>query len=199
MFQIKSVLKFIYEIETNKKLPYLGCKISKTPVTLVTNVFVQETNTGDCIHYNSIAPHRYKTGVIRTLLKRTYKISPDWTSFNKEATRLEQKLPKNDFPMSLIDEELNKFVNTKVEGTTAANLPEPIKLFYISQMSGNYEQDELTLKKIINKELLSTSAAPISLIIPYKNKNLYSILIKNNPFNNLEESHVVYLYACLET
>ena len=54
-------------------------------------------------------------------------------------------LTNNNFPMALIDKELNKFVTTKVEGTTAANSPEPIKLFYLSQMSGKYKKEELTL------------------------------------------------------
>ena len=61
LFERKSVLKFTYEIETNKKLAFLDCMISKTPGTLVTDVFVKETNTGECMSYNSFAPHRYKT------------------------------------------------------------------------------------------------------------------------------------------
>ena len=122
------------------KLAFLDCMISKTPGTLVTDVFVKETNTGECMSYNSFAPHRYKTGVIRTLLNRAYKISHDWTSFNKEATRLKQMLTNKKFSMSIIDEELNKLATTKVEGTTAAIPSEPIKLFYCSQMSGNYNR-----------------------------------------------------------
>ena len=109
--------------------------------------FVKETITGECISYESTASHRYKTGVIRTLLNRAYKISHDWTSFNKEATRLKQMLTNNNFPMALIDKELNNFVTTKLESTTATNYPEPIKLFYRSQLSGNYNKEELTLKK----------------------------------------------------
>ena len=49
--------------------------------------------------------------------------------------------------MALIDKELNNFVTTKLESTTATNYPEPIKLFYRSQLSGNYNKEELTLKK----------------------------------------------------
>ena len=84
---------------------------------LVTDVFVNETDKEECMNYNSIVPHRYRTCVFRTLLNRAYKISHDWTPFNKEATRLKQMLANNNFPMALIDNELNKFVTTKVEGT----------------------------------------------------------------------------------
>ena len=86
--------------------------------------------------------------------------------------------------MALIDKELNKLGTTIVEGTKAADPPEPIKHFCRSQMSGNYKQEELTLKKIINKELRSTSAAPISLMVYYQNKKVSSTLIKNKHFIN---------------
>ena len=36
-------------------------------------------------------------------------------------------------------------------------------------------------------------------MVYYKNKKLSSTLIKNNPFNNPDESHVVYQYTCPET
>ena len=60
-------------------------------------------------------------------------------------------LTNNNSPMPLIDGELSKFVINVVEGTAATNLSEPIKIFYRSQMLENYKQEELTLKKIVNR------------------------------------------------
>ena len=62
-------------------------------------------------------------------------------------------LTKYIISVSLIDEEPTKFLTTKVEGTTASNPPEPIKLVYLSQMLGNYKEEQFIPKKIVCKEI----------------------------------------------
>ena len=47
LFERKSVLKFTYEIETNKKLAFLDCMISETPSTLVTGVLSKRLIQGN--------------------------------------------------------------------------------------------------------------------------------------------------------
>ena len=106
------------------------------------------------MNFNSIAHHRHKTGVNRSYSTEHIRFATtvQWTSFNNEATKLKQILTSINFPMSLTDEELNKFLAIKVEGAAAENPPELIKLLYRSQMSsGNYKQEDLIFKNTIHK------------------------------------------------
>ena len=64
-FENFSVLKFTFEVETNKTLNFLDVKITKSENRLKTSVYTKPTNEGDCINFHSIAPERYKMGVVK--------------------------------------------------------------------------------------------------------------------------------------
>ena len=62
-FEANSPLKFTYEIECNKNIAFLDTLLSRTEDGLTTTVFRKETNTGECLNYESLCPKRYKTAV----------------------------------------------------------------------------------------------------------------------------------------
>ena len=76
-FERNSVLKFIYETEVDKKLTFLDVNLSNNFDKIRTSVHIKATNSGDCMNFNSICPKRYKTGVIKSLLHRSFAISDD--------------------------------------------------------------------------------------------------------------------------
>ena len=162
-------------------------------------VFVKATNTGECINYNSIAPERYKTGVIKTMLNRAYKICSSYESLHLEINRLKQLFTNNNFPMKLIDKEVDKFLSKKLcpnPPTTPATSPEPIALYYRNQMTSTYKQEELNLKRLIETHVKPTDERKIKLMIYYKNKKLRNMFIRNNPDYDSTDHHVVYQYEC---
>lgn len=83
-----SVLKFTYELEKRKKLSFLDVLLERKNDTLQTSVHIKETNSGECMNYNSVAPEKYKLGVLKTFLNRAYSISSSWEVFNIEIERI---------------------------------------------------------------------------------------------------------------
>ena len=211
-FESNSVLKFTYETEKCGKLNFLDVMLQKEGNKLTTSVYVKNTNDGTCINYNSICPDRYKTGVIKTLLHRAFHLSSKWEDFRCETQRLRQLFVNNNFPIRVVDETIDKFKAQNdhikfIRNVEPANLnnddnknSQKIKLFYKSQMSSNYKQEEQRLKKIVNNRLEPVDKEKkIQLYIYYKTIKLKNLLIKNNVIkDNIHEnkSHVVYQYTC---
>ena len=175
-----SVLKFTFETEVKKSMPFLDVLITRNGTKFETSVFVKETNHGDCLNYESICPDRYKTGVVKSMLHRAFHISSSWHRFSCEVDRIKQLLTNNNFPMAVIDEMILKFLNKKLNSDfqrinqDKANF---IELYYLNQMSANYKQDEKQLKEILNKNVSPANTdSKIKLTIYYKNRKLSNCL-----------------------
>ena len=109
-----SVLNFTYEIENNKKIAFLDTLITRTSHNLSTTVHRKTTNTGECLNYSSICPQRYKIAVIKNFLHRSYAICSNWKDLTTEIQRIKQLLINNNFPNSVVDETINKFISGKM-------------------------------------------------------------------------------------
>ena len=193
-----SSLNFTYEIEQNKSLPFLDVSVTRHQDALSTTVHTKATNSDECINYRSIAPERYKTGVIKTFLHRAYKICNNWTTLTAEIDRIQQLLTNNNFPMKLIEQTIKQFIDRKQIPTTESNTPS-INIYYRSQMSSQYKQEERNIKDMVNTHISPTNESEeIKVQIYYKNKKLRNLFIRNNSrtMKKEETSHVVYEYRC---
>ena len=126
--------------------------------------------------------------------------------------RLRQLFVNNNFPIQIVDETINKFksqndhikfirnVESVNDTQVKDNENKKIKLFYKSQMSSYYKQEEQGLKRIIKNRLDPVNKEKqIQLHIYYKSQNLKNLLIKNNVVPDISpeaKSHVVYQYTC---
>jgi len=201
-FQCNSVLKFTFELETNKKIPFLDVLISRKNSSLHTSVYTKETNYGDCLNFNSICPDKYKAGVIRAFLHRGYHVSSDWQTFHEEIDRIKQILTNNNYPMNFIEENVKKFLESKFSHREAGNdTDNKINLYYCNQMTSSYKMEEKRLRKIVEDNITPAhDRDQLSLIIFYRNKKLRNLLISNKPKstsgNISDRHHVVYQYTC---
>jgi len=200
-FQSKSVLKFTYEIEVDKKIPFLDVLINRKSHQLTTSVYVKGTNSGDCLNFNSICPERYKTGVIRALLHRGYHVSNNWSVFAIEIDRIKRLLTNNNYPMHLIDSTVQKFLSSKVLDERKDPPGSNIDFYFRNQMTSSYKTEEKRLRKIIEDNVAAAHQDDkVSLIIYYKNRKLKNLLIKNKPLSSPKTTqnrdHVVYQYNC---
>jgi hypothetical protein len=80
---------------------------------------LKNTSNGDCLNYNSMCPDRYKLGVLKSLLYKSYAVSSTWVEFDNDVNRIKQLLTNNNFPMHLIDKTIKDFVNLKVDSVKA--------------------------------------------------------------------------------
>ena len=88
------------------------------------------------------------------MLHRSFSISPKWNIFTNHLKHTRQLLSNNNFPMKLIDDTINKFINNKfntLENTT--QISNDIKLYFKNQMTNNYKNEEYKLRKIISKHV----------------------------------------------
>ena len=106
LFERHSVLKFTHAIEINKKIAFLDVLIDRNDSNYNTSVFVKPTNSGECLSYDSLCTDRYKSGLIKCVLFRAFKICSSWLSFHAEVERIKQLLTNNNFPMKYIDKKL---------------------------------------------------------------------------------------------
>lgn len=200
-FEENSVLKFTYEIEERKTIAFLDVNVKRHQHSVITGVHTKPTNSGECLNYNSFAPHQYKTGIIRTFLNRAHKICNSPDTFHAEIERIKQLLTNNNFPMKIIDAEISKFMNRNQqnEERTTNDNNNVIPLFFRNQMSSQYKQEEKNIRKIIQDHISPTdNNTSVKLQIFYKNKKLRNLFIKNNPHRPTkgDTSHVVYKYIC---
>lgn len=195
----RSVLKFTHEIGFNK-LPFLDVQIESINGKFETSVFTKLTNSGECLNYQSECPDKYKSGVIFTLVNRAFKISSDWQKFENEVQRLEQIFTNNNFPMAVVDKEINKFLLKKKTPSEEQTVVTKINLFYKNQMSSNYKIDERVLTSIFKEKVKCVNEnETLKLNIYYQNRKTRNMLLRNNANatqDPLRRSNVVYKLKC---
>ena len=118
----------------------------------------------------------------------------------------EQLLTNNNFPIEVIEKKnIDNFLDDKLaykKDSCSLNTEQddPIKLYFESQMTTNYEADEKKLQKMIQKQVTSTpEPSSLKLIIYYQSKKLDAMQIHNRMYRAISQEkrhHVVYLNTC---
>ena len=72
--QIHSYVKFTYELENNKQLPFLDVNVDNSKEKLKLSIYRKPTHTGLCNKWSSLAPTKYKINLIRPLVNRAIKV-----------------------------------------------------------------------------------------------------------------------------
>ena len=96
-------LNFTMKTATDSTLPFLGMSISKNAQHLVQAVYRKPTNTGLYLHYDSHVDHRYKVGLLKTMLYRAYRLSSTWKAFTEECETLKTTFTQLRYPTNLTD------------------------------------------------------------------------------------------------
>ena len=116
------IIKFTYEKKIGNKLPFLDILISNNE-NLQTSVFHKKTYTRLLLNYFSFVPDSYKYGLIKTLIDRMYRINSTWTSFDIDLKNLKQVLLKNQYPLTMIDNVIKKYLQNTVNKTNTRSMP----------------------------------------------------------------------------
>ena len=105
-------LHFTMEIATNGKLPFLGMLLEKNGSQISTCVYRKPTDKGLLLHYQSHMDHRYKTGLLKTMLNRAYRLSSSWQLFFDECEKLKNVFKRLKYPEGLINKTVKIFVDS---------------------------------------------------------------------------------------
>ncbi|XP_065642299.1 uncharacterized protein LOC136073930 [Hydra vulgaris] len=105
-------LRFTKEKEKTTKFHFFDVLTNKSN-SLSTSVYHKKTITGLLQIFFSFVPSCYKTGLLRCLIDRTYKINNTWFGFDKDIKNLSLVLKDNQFPQKVIDTEIKLYVEKK--------------------------------------------------------------------------------------
>lgn len=164
-------LQFTMEIATSGKLPFLGMLFEKNGSRISTSVYRKPTDKGLLLHYQSHVDQRYKTGLLKTMLNRAYRLSSSWKLFLDECEKLKSTFKHLKYPETLIDKIVTNFVNSVASQSDDQNIPSQhqqqektirIVLPYKDQKSANVLRKRLKdlSVKIGNAEILPVFTSP---------------------------------------
>ena len=214
-FEDNSVLKFTYEVEENSKLHFLDVNLStERESSYVTNVYRKPTDIGRCMNARSACPTRYKTGVIRTYVRRALTHCSSWELVHLELNHVKQMLVDNGYACKDIDAEIKKALDkhqTRIRQNHGSRRTDTAKqsqnndqtkqqvhnIFYMNHINAAYQKDEKVLSGILKKNVVPKQGHDVRLVVYYKSKKTSNLVIQNRMKPNyLQETHVVYKYKC---
>ena len=108
-------MKFTKEIGY-KKIPFLDIDIDISNNILITDVYRKPTYTSLILNFKALCPIHWKTGLFHTLIHRADHICSSWEIFHNEIERLTTIFSKNGYPLSFIQNQVRKFLNSKFSG-----------------------------------------------------------------------------------
>ena len=108
-----SSVKFTLEIDNDGMLPFLGTQLLNKSTQIQTKIYVKPTNTGLLLHYKRHVDDRYKRGLLKIMLDRAFRLSSNWSYFSEECDRLKMVFSRLDYPDSLVNSTITRFIGDK--------------------------------------------------------------------------------------
>ena len=104
-------MKFTCEMESDGRMPFLDCTVSRSNNQFITSVHRKSTFTGLGLSFFSTCPFIYKLNGISTLINRAYRVSSSFTDLNKEFSFLVDYFFRNGYPKHLVYKCIQKFID----------------------------------------------------------------------------------------
>ena len=188
-FETCSILQFTYETEVNKQMPFLDTLVHRKVNNVDTSTYTKATNSGDCMNFSSHCPNRYKIGVIKNFLHRSYQVSSTWQAFTDDLNRIRQLLVNNNFPNSIIEKTIAKFINSKLANNTMATTSDGSRGQQDST-SNNMDSTIYTEQSTADKNINTQSRNMNNLKLYYRNQMTASYKQVENELHKIISTHV---------
>jgi hypothetical protein len=117
-------IRFTMETEKDQRIPILDTLVTRTPHGYYTSLYHKKTFTGIYLNWTSLTSRKYKISLIYCLCDRIWKICQREEDKLKEIDQLKLMLAKNEYPVEIINQEINKFIrNRKTTAETTTSNP----------------------------------------------------------------------------
>ena len=93
-------------------------------------MFHKKTCTGLLTNFYSFVPFSYKSGLIRILIDRTFKINNTRAGFHLDINNLIKTLKRNLFPSNIIENVVRKFLNNNFTSDSSQSAARKENCFY---------------------------------------------------------------------
>ena len=108
-------IKFTTELEQNNCIPFLDVLVKKKLGRLHTEMYRKPTFTGTYLNWNSLTSRKYKIGLIKCLLDRTWKICSEPETRILETKRIKSILSRNSYPGPILEKEISSFIKYRAK------------------------------------------------------------------------------------
>ena len=175
-------------------LPFLDIVLDNSNNKIQTSVFHKQTYTELLTNFNSFVPFQYITGLIRTLLDRTFRINSSWYSFDVDLKSLYNTLGRNLYTTWLISKIVRNYLNKQfVETENLENVEvHDMRYFKLPYIGNNSIILKNKIKNVVSKHC---QGIDIKLIFTTcKLRDFFSNKDKLVSFSHA--SNVVYEFVC---
>ena len=188
-------IHFTVERSTNNAIPFLDVKISYSNGTISTQVYRKPTYTGRLLHFRSMIPKVWKSGLIKGFIHRAFHLSSDWMLFHNEINQIRDILTFNGYPHWWLERAVRNFLNTELAGGGKKEMLEDQSKNYDVIKLPYYGQCSLSLKRSINKILRKIHNKKTKVV--FTSQRLRSIFPLKQRDKLPLQSSLVYKFACL--
>ena len=188
-------MNFTSELESENSLAFLDVYVTRVVDKFVTSVYRKPTFSGVYTNYDSYIPQSYKSGLVYTLLHRSFSICSSWEQFHKEIVKIKTFMRKNGYPSTLIDKTVAFFLNKLfVKPTTAQLTDKPTKthqiiLPYLGVFTRRIEKK---IKKALSEHLPNTKLN----VIYRASTRLRTLFTFKDKIPTYIRSGLIYKYTC---
>ena len=181
-------LRFTFEKECNRTLPFLDVLVEKNDHEFVTSIYRKPTFTGQYIRWNSFCPMKRKTNLISTLVHRALVICSKSTLQN-ELSNIRSILINNDYPEAVINAVITRKTNQFHRPTQLGPKKCPVYLHlpWLGNVSMKYE--------VQIKTAVKRCYFVVEPWIVYTTKQLLPV-VKKDVLPAFHQSNIVYQFLC---
>ena len=138
-------LEFTIEHECDDKIPFLDLLIIRNRDNNIIDlaVYWKPIHSGVFTNFISFIPFQFKMGLVRTLVKRAYRLCSTWKLFHLELEELTRLLMQNGYTKSFIENIIKTQLNRQYSKELYKKVgPDPKQIFirlpYLGMLQTNY-------------------------------------------------------------
>ena len=182
-------LEFTLETAKDDTLPFLDVEMYLSDFGISTQVYRKKTDTQTILHYDSVAPQSWKTGLYKCLVSRAKNICSSSTSLCKEIKYLRELFRTNGYPDWWLDREEKRSKNEakRLPQETENNRFAILRLPFLGSCSTKLGR---TLTKLLE------SSYNIKIRTVYSNQKVGSYFVLKDRLPPVLTPNVVYQFKC---
>ena len=191
-------LRFTFETECNRTLPFLDVLVEKNDHEFVTAIYRKPTFTGQYIRWNSFCPMKRKTYLISTLVHRALVICSK-SNLQNELSNIRLILTNNGYPEAAINTVITRKINQFRRPTQLGPKKCPVYLHlpWLANVSMRHEMQIKTAVKPVTLQLNYALSTPPENFCLQPKRMYYPLFIKATMFINFCATAIVGTWVVL--
>ena len=182
-------IQFTYEVENDNRLPYLDMVLIRTEnQTILTDWYKKPMASGRILNYFSLHPLVQKLNTATGFIGRIFRLSTSKSIEEKKQT-VREHLLTNNYPSSLINRLINRFVYQSAQSISDEVSPEP----KVYRSLHHVEALTPALAKVVNRNFKNVT---LSFKCVKTNRSLFTKLKDSSSY--LSTRNVVYRIPCVD-